>query len=818
MNNVKFNKFFQLLVVILILPNSLLLGQVDNAYRKHFGQKTMSEFFEFLIIFEREINQSNNVKLADCFYDTILIKKNPIFFLKEKYNEDTINTEIKLFNAQIVGLKDHKNFNIIQLKITSIIFSKKQSELEEGDAYFDDVSEDKKMVKTPIDTLKCLISVLQSKFVLNSQEKSTFKIIAIENFDETIYPKNYYKPFVPAFIDFRIAPGNSNLSYSENSSGNVYSDRDYNISWNLLMNYRLLKSSHFDVYAAIGIGMGNYSSKLGIDSYFGLYEAFDIENMEYNRFVELNDIDQKMTLNYLNIPVEFSLEKRLLKKISIFFGVGLNYSLLTNSSFEQISGSGQYYGKYFIDGFEVTLTELPEFGFSNYPARINYNYDDFINENLWSVYGRAGCSYSLSKNFDFCFAASYLNSSTKIHNLGTTALPINSEFGNIDPIVKYIQDPNLQNICLEFGIKFKLKNSLLPLSYGRIIRENKISKSVKNDFYKQDLDLKYAKYASQSENSDTTQTIIANIEYKERCSDETKTNSIKIPVYKHAVFKDENNLILNKTKSKIKQTFSFVKDPPDSTIYDEKGLYLMKPFGYDITNEKENVNNNMDYYYLPLKNPTDYQDIIVTKLPRFNFFIVDASINDPKDVQGEAVFNTIEINNQRPEMVMKLEELLMENENRKEECYVYMRSMDFSKFPSMKTCFDCKYSSFKTDIDKYVNSKYPSTSTDWIDDFIAHEHKIQLNPERRNFVIFLLFADIQRLDEFVNSELEMFLEKLNGSPSLYDITLQIYLSKIVNVNGTKKNTFKHEITKEIQDYLDSNLRSIKLGNIYIEYL
>lgn len=180
--------------------------------------------------------------------------------------------------------------------------------------------------------------------------------------------------------------------------------------------YQLTYSKYFSsqspIAFVVGIGMSNYSFNAEIpymeESLKGIIDP-DGDMMDI--YYQYNDINENVSLSYLNIPLEFHIGNNTIQKgIQPWINVGVLLSINMKSD---VSGSGQYTTIGYFPEWDMTVRDVEQLG-----LRSNADvYDEFtkwdlnkmvlwgtvsmgvcipISKSNWELNAGAKCSYSLN--------------------------------------------------------------------------------------------------------------------------------------------------------------------------------------------------------------------------------------------------------------------------------------------------------------------------------------------------------------------------------------------------------------------------------------
>lgn len=123
----------------------------------------------------------------------------------------------------------------------------------------------------------------------------------------------------------------------------------------------LTKSVKFPVSIEAGVGASYFGMSANRSAYgFVLDGQSDIDNDIYQAQYYFGDLDERLSMAYLDIPVRVCIGQPNKNHASVYAKVGLTPSILIHSSF---SGNGTYSLKGFYEDLQITLEDIPELGF-----------------------------------------------------------------------------------------------------------------------------------------------------------------------------------------------------------------------------------------------------------------------------------------------------------------------------------------------------------------------------------------------------------------------------------------------------------------------
>lgn len=201
--------------------------------------------------------------------------------------------------------------------------------------------------------------------------------------------------------------------------------------------------------AGIGFRSSVYETGYSIKEYNQTSEATvkDIDGDNYNPVLKISDLQEVNTIRCNEIP--------LLVKTRIgtgntkaYINFGVVYSIISKSYFT-LEGSSVVKGYY--PQYDVTLQNIPEYGFGTYNYSRSLRNDMTLTSKLIFVTSEFGASYNIGRSF-------VIKAGARI-NYGLTDIGFNkirhpNDFNNIlkDPVINAF----LQSAAIEIGLSYKI--------------------------------------------------------------------------------------------------------------------------------------------------------------------------------------------------------------------------------------------------------------------------------------------------------------------------------------------------------------------------
>ncbi|MBV5314341.1 MAG: hypothetical protein JZU47_13650 [Prolixibacteraceae bacterium] len=287
---------------------------------------------------------------------------------------------------------------------------------------------------------------------------------------KTTYPSR----FTPESLTFDFQQG---ISSSDKITG--ISKLNYQ-AYNLKTNFLLTGKKYFSYYFQLGVGYYNSDFNTALTDFSESYNAVDVDGSDFQKHAIYKDLSQKNKLSFIEIPVGFKAQFYRYKNVFNFFAsAGMSYYVPANLGFTNTLGSAEYYGSYqFGNNFSIDLKDLPEYGFTKYPANTSENSNSI--KPLTSVNTSAGINLRVNKKLSLEAGVGFrffLNDVT----LKETASAFSSGEGNIAPLVQKLP-ADLSMASANFGLTYNIspvRSPYYPIIDKRLLnlKENKISHS-----------------------------------------------------------------------------------------------------------------------------------------------------------------------------------------------------------------------------------------------------------------------------------------------------------------------------------------------------
>jgi hypothetical protein len=204
-----------------------------------------------------------------------------------------------------------------------------------------------------------------------------------------------------------------------------------------------------------GIGYNLYSSKLSLNTYQNLVNAFDSENEAYELRVSGYDISEEQKIGYLSIPLCLNLRLPFGKSAGFFLQPGVSMAIPLSMKF-QSTGTFTYKGYY--PAYNVMLENLPDYGF---PTDLSSATDGNLELTPLSLNAvvSAGFDFFIQNKFQIAIAASYERSLSDISEYPSPDnFQLSSEVNKINSLMGGSSNTITQSMGLKIIFRFYLKH------------------------------------------------------------------------------------------------------------------------------------------------------------------------------------------------------------------------------------------------------------------------------------------------------------------------------------------------------------------------
>lgn len=420
--------------------------------------------------------------------------------------------------------------------------------------------------KISLDTLEqhyrenLILNILYYKYQANDQ----FKILKIAKSNESVYSDGWYKVFIPDEVRLEYTSSFSHLNQQGEFLFSENSKQGYGV--NFLIENRIAGLGIGSLTMFTGVGYQKIKNEWDVNSYNAVIDDLDKDQYPYKKYISANSINQNLDLSFLKIPLGFSLRFYPFNNISFIASSNIEMWWLNTIGYSLNSGSVNYTGEYIISGHQFNISNVPEYGFSNYeviPA------SSFSFNNFGIAFTLSGSvSLKLKDNFDI-----YCGPSFNLIRMGkNSSAPevLTKEAGITHPVAEALDNTTFSNSGLTFGLRMKLNNVdkyfLKPVSF-----KAKAHNTAKNAYK--------GSFISSNQNKDNKENSMEKVfKISLKAVQEGSTNIKEVKYYLYKVKKGKSG----NSDSELKfGTIKIQGKPKKITVEPGQKLYIVKPFGYD---------------------------------------------------------------------------------------------------------------------------------------------------------------------------------------------------------------------------------------------
>jgi len=258
------------------------------------------------------------------------------------------------------------------------------------------------------------------------------------------------------FYGFSVGPSKTKIV----NSGSVYDTSLINNKVNTVFGTAEI-GYFFSDYFGISTGLGyvSYKTKLNLNTYQKNFEAIDSENEPFNMKITGSGIQEIQTVNFLSIPLCVHLRLPFNQTFGLFLKTGINLSLPVSNKYNS-SGTFTYKGYY--PKYNVTLENLPKYGFAN-DTIITSNGELDIKKLHFNTLLSVGCEVNITNSMQIGIAANFTNSllkesySSRVINISPDKFLLTQDIKHINSVMEGSSKATAQSVGLEITLRFFLK-------------------------------------------------------------------------------------------------------------------------------------------------------------------------------------------------------------------------------------------------------------------------------------------------------------------------------------------------------------------------
>ncbi len=221
----------------------------------------------------------------------------------------------------------------------------------------------------------------------------------------------------------------------------------YGYSVGIDFNRKIAKLGRTNIYLNFGIG----TEKNGIGfagSYYNEYSAIDIDGDTYLRQIQLNEIHEKIDLNYLYLPIGIKLKYLLDKKFSLEAIVGAKAYYLFSQSYS-ITTSAAYKG-YYEQYDKLTMDHYYDYGYFDLSFQ---NKKLQLPEFNYGLFANLGGSYRINQKFTTSIRIGYDYGMKNMANHNGSYV-LSETRNNYESLIYAFSKISKSNLNIKIGINY----------------------------------------------------------------------------------------------------------------------------------------------------------------------------------------------------------------------------------------------------------------------------------------------------------------------------------------------------------------------------
>lgn len=201
-----------------------------------------------------------------------------------------------------------------------------------------------------------------------------------------------------------------------------------------------------------GLSYSSYGSQTVISDYNSKIQTVDIENDTYELTIEGSDIEEKEEIQVLGVPVSFIYHSAISNKTGFFLMTGVNLSVPLRERYEN---SGVFTCRGYFPDYNVTLENLPEYGFPK-DLKIESDGNLLVKRINYMVHFVGGFDFFLSNSVQIAVSAFYERSISNISDYSVSQDFRILQDQQINSIMSGSRKTNLQSFGVKLGIRYYL--------------------------------------------------------------------------------------------------------------------------------------------------------------------------------------------------------------------------------------------------------------------------------------------------------------------------------------------------------------------------
>ncbi|MEZ5198054.1 MAG: outer membrane beta-barrel protein [Bacteroidales bacterium] len=260
--------------------------------------------------------------------------------------------------------------------------------------------------------------------------------------------KNLRYPSSALFLTF--VPSSTSIANSD-----IKSDDTWEAKGGFGFNFELGYYAKFNKLVGYGFGLGysSYVSELTLNTSKAEVMAIDIDNDNYLRKMDLNNVVEKLNLSYLDIPIFIEIGNPNIDKLGLYGRVGVKVSFPLSASFKP-AGIASYSGYY--PDYNVELYGINQLGFYS-DSEIYQDVESKMNSVNVSAIISAGVTFPLSNYFILRVGANGNFGLLEISNQKRDDYDVTKYDGNYSKVLENPEKTTTQSFGVEIGLIYNLR-------------------------------------------------------------------------------------------------------------------------------------------------------------------------------------------------------------------------------------------------------------------------------------------------------------------------------------------------------------------------
>lgn len=254
-------------------------------------------------------------------------------------------------------------------------------------------------------------------------------------------------------IVFIIAP-----TYSMIHNGDIYGDASWNakggFGFNVEVDFFSKITRNGLLKFGVGIGYSQYKTDLSAASvYHEIPNSTDIDNYNYTKIVEIDQLSEKLKLGYLDIPIYLEIGNSNVDQVGFYGRIGFKVSFPVSSKLE---GSGTFSSQGYYEDCPVLLYGIPELGFYTDKPIHSEEQDIKLKPVVFSALLAGGVTFPLSNVLVLKLGVNINFGLTEISDSKATENDFEAN-GNYSKILNSPSSTTLRSYGLEVGLIYTLR-------------------------------------------------------------------------------------------------------------------------------------------------------------------------------------------------------------------------------------------------------------------------------------------------------------------------------------------------------------------------